>query len=178
MKRIMLVALFCLALAVSASAQAKPADLLETGWHVTVSGGYSNLSRQETNNGFLCRASVRVAKHWAARLDYFATANPKAAVIVVGPEYSFSLAHILPKSSFFDVAKLESAISAQVGAGRGSDKASPFKPAVSVGYTLGYRVSDKLIVQPLSVSYVRSAASGTQVIGNHLQFASAIGLRF
>ena len=165
--------------AARSQAQNPPApDALETGWRVQVTGGYSNLQNQSTNNGFLTSAEVRVAKHWSGRFDYFATASPKASTLLAKAQYDFSLAHVLPASSYLDVSKLEVFVNAGAGAARGEAQSAPFKLAISAGGGLNYRVSDKMIVRPLELNYVRSAVTGTQIIGNHLQFAASFGYRF
>lgn len=192
MKKVTAMLILFLGLAGTALAQSDP---LETGWHVSVNGAFSNLSGQQTNNGYLSFAEVRVAKHWSARLNYFATADPTAKIITAGPEYNFSLRHILPKSDFLDVSKLEAFAGVSLGASHLEPcpnltgqaladckvlKESPapgFKFAAVVGGGVNYRITDKLTIRPLEVNYVRSAAGG-QLIGNHLQFASGVGLRF
>src|SRR5437868_4696776 len=91
-----------------------PSDIFETGWTFSVSGGYTNLQNQATNNGFLTSAEVRVAKHWSGFLDQVSIGKPSAVGFLAGPSYEFSLAHVAKKSSFIDISKFTIALKAGV----------------------------------------------------------------
>lgn len=159
----------------------KPADPLETGWNVMVNGGYSNVSNASTNNGFFFSTGIRLGQHWAARGDVFVTASPAVTTSLAKPEYRFSALHLFPNNQSPTVRNTEFFVNAGIGSSHYTDpaKGSQSKFAWGVGGGFDVKVSDTVTIRPLDVNYIRSSLlNGGKVIGNHLQFAAGLGLRF
>lgn len=185
--RIAVLALLSVFLAMPAFAQTAP-DPLENAWNISINGSYSNLSQAANNNGFQASEAFRVAQHWNFRTDQFLVMNPSSVVVTAGPEYRLSLAHLLAKSTFSaNAAKLEafanlgagSARSSTVGAD-GTSTLSAAKFAWKVGGGLDILVNPTLSLRILDISYVRAGmlTHGGELLGNHIQAAAGLGLRF
>lgn len=180
------VALFVVALSICSLAQTDP---LEGAYNVTINGSFSNVSNAATNNGFQTTEGIRVSQHLLARSDQFVVLGPPSAVIVMaGPEYRFNLAHILAKSNFAANASRIEAF-ANVGAGTarssalnadGTTTLSKAAFAWKIGGGFDILMSKTLSIRPLDISYVRAAMlqNHGQVLGNQLQFAAGLGVRF
>lgn len=158
-------------------------DPFETGWSVSVSGGYTNVSNAQTNNGYFFSSAVRVAQHWNMRADIFILNSPQVTIAVAGPEYRLSINHILPQLSgnFPIINNMELFANAKLGDAKYTDpaKGSQSKFAYGVGTGFDIAVSDTVTVRPLDVSYIRSSLlTGGVVLGNHMQFEAGLGLRF
>lgn len=179
MKRKLLQLFLILGLAVGLRAQTAPApaDVLENAWHVNITGGYSLTAGNGTNNGFATSLAVRVAQHWNARADIFTIASPATIVTLVGPEYRFSLAHVLASSQFINTQNFAPFLNVKMGDAK-SPGASKF--AYAIGGGIDYVVNSTLTLRPLDVTYIRASIfqSGGIVVGNHVQLASSIGLTF
>jgi len=188
-------AIVLLFLSVSTFAQTpapKPPDILEGAWNVSVNGGFSSLSNQQTNNGFVTGIAFRVAQHWNLRSDVYLLNNPSVTIALAGPEYRFSLEHLLKSSNFAaNAGRVEAFINAGAGTVRSTDVVTgtatttttteyKAKFAYSVGGGFDIKLSDSVSMRPLDLKYIRGSmlAGGGQVIGNHLQFAAGLGLRF
>lgn len=187
MKRLALLAVF-LALPIALFAQA-PADPLEGAYNVVINGSFSNVSNAATNNGFQTTEGIRLSQHLLARSDQFVVLGPPSAVIVTaGPEYRLNLAHVLAKSTF---AVNASKIEAFGNVGAGTARSSALNPdgtttlskaafAWKVGGGFDIMLNKTMSIRPLDVSYVRAPLlqSGGAVLGNQLQFAAGLGIRF
>jgi len=171
------------------TAQATPPDLLETSWNVAINGSYSNLANAATNNGFVTSEGLRVAQHWVARSDQFITLTPSTVIVLAGPEYRLSMAHFLPKSDFAaNAGKFEGFINAKVGTARswstisanGTSSLSAARFAYGVGGGFDVTLSSNVTMRPLDLTYVRASMlqNGGELLGNHLQFAAGLGIRF
>jgi len=169
-----------------AFAQAAPPvsapDVLEKAWRVEFSGNYSLLRENSNNNGYQAGFALRVAQHWAARADVFTVTSPSARVTIAGPEYRFSLGHWFKGSQFIHADGLEAAFSAKIGSARSGPNFGVAKArfAYGLGGSLDKKVSDHLSLRILELNYVRASIFRPEglVLGNHLQLASGIGLRF
>jgi hypothetical protein len=191
MKHLCSFVVVCL-LALSAIAQtpasATPADALESGWNVSITGSFSNVSNAATNNGFVTTEALRVAQHWNARADEFITLTPATVIVLAGPEYRFSLEHLLKSSSFAaNAAKIEAFAHAGAGTARsqsiaadGSTTLSAARFAYGIGGGFDVKLNSTMSVRPLDLTYVRSSmlTNGGAILGNHLQFAAGLGIRF
>ncbi len=184
-KRIFLSLVVLIALAISTAAQTtpptQPADPLETGWNVMVNGGYTSVSNVATNNGFFFSTGIRLSQHLVARGDVFVVASPAVTVSLAKPEYRFSASHLFKGNITSTVKNTEFFINAGVGAAHYTDPATGSKSKFAWGFGGGFdaKMSDTVTIRPLDVNYVRSSLlNGGQVIGNHLQFAAGLGLRF
>ena len=187
MKTLCLVSIVMLALTCAAQTP-PPADPLESGWNVAINGNVSNVSNAATNNGFQTSESLRVSQHWVARTDQFVTLAPSAVIVLAGPEYRFSLAHVLASSNFaVNAEKIEAFVHMGAGTARseatakdGTTTLSTAKFAYGIGGGFDFKISDTVTVRPLDLTYVRASMlqNGGQVLGNHLQFAAGLGLRF
>jgi len=165
-------------------------DVLETGWNVAVNGAFSTLTDSPTNNGLVAGMSFRVATHWDIRSDIYSLASPAVTVALAGPEYRFSLAHVIKSNPNFAInaANAEAFINVEVGNARttatvngaGGTPATASKFASSVGLGIDYHLSDIVMLRPLDVKYIRSnmLTGGGAFVGNHIQFAAGLGLRF
>lgn len=171
-----------LAFGQSATPPVTPPDPLETGWNVSVNGGFSSVSNAGTNNGFFFSSELRVAQHWAARADVFVLNDPAVTVTLVKPEYRLSANHIFKNTSgnYAAVNALELFVNFGAGSARFTDpaKGTQSKFAYGGGGGFDYKLSDKITVRPLDVSWLKSSLTGQRVIGNHLQFEAGLGLRF
>lgn len=171
----------------------KPPDPLEGAWNVSINGGYSSLSNSQTNNGFVTGVSFRVAQHWNLRSDVYILNNPSVTVALAGPEYRFSLEHLLKGNPQFaaNASRVEAFINLGAGTVRSTDTVvgtnestttTEYKAkfAYSAGGGFDIKLSDTVSLRPLDLKYIRGSmlAGGGQVIGNHLQFAAGLGVRF
>lgn len=188
MKQFILAAVLCL-LAVTAFGQIQPPDTQEGPWNVAINGSFSNVSNAATNNGFVTTEALRVAQHWNVRSDQFVTLSPATLIVLAGPEYRFSLAHIFKGSPAFSLnaAKLEGFAHAGAGTARststdaaGTTTLSAARFAYGVGGGFDIKLSDTMSLRPLDLTYVRASMlqGGGAVLGNHLQFATGLGIRF
>lgn len=156
-------------------------DPLEGGWNVSVNGGYSGVSNAQTNNGFFFSTSIRVAQHFNARGDVFVLTDPAVTVSLVKPEYRFSALHLFKNAVSPTVRNTEFFINAGLGSAHYSDpiKGQNSKFAWGLGGGFDVKLTDTVSIRPLDVNYIRSSLiGGGRVIGNHLQFAAGLGLRF
>lgn len=176
-----------LILAIPAKAQnpppANPPDLLEGAWNVSVYGAYS---KQQTNNGFATGLSLRLSQHLAMRSDVFILNSPQVTVALGGAEYRFSLEHLIKGSNYAaNASRVEAFLNLEAGTARstaliGTGPKDLAKFAYSAGGGFDIKLSDTVTVRPLDLKYVRSSFlnSGGQILGNQLQFAAGLGLRF
>jgi len=161
----------------------KPPDILENAWNVSVYGAYS---KQQTNNGFATGLSLRLSQHLAMRSDVYILNSPQVTVALGGLEYRFSLEHLLKSSNYAaNAARVEAFANVEGGTARstaliGTGPKDLAKPAWSLGGGFDIKLSDTVTVRPLDLKYVRSSFlnNGGQVLGNQLQFAAGLGLRF
>lgn len=194
--------LYCLALlaallllsTLAAEAQTtKPPDVLENAWNVSVNGAYSNLTNAPTNNGFVTGVSFRLSQHLNLRSDVYILQSPQGLTMALaGPEYRFSLEHLLKSTAFAaNASRIEPFFNVGAGTARTSTvvlakdgssivNLSKAKFAYSVGGGFDIKVSDTLSIRPLDIKYVRSSflEYGGGVYGNQLAFAAGLGLRF
>jgi opacity protein-like surface antigen len=174
--------------AIAQTAPAAPPDPLESGWNVSITGSFSNVSNAATNNGFVTTEALRVAQHWNARADEFITLTPATVIVLAGPEYRFSLEHLLKSSSFAaNAATIEAFAHAGAGTARsqstsadGSTTLSAARFAYGIGGGFDVKLNATMSVRPLDLTYVRSSmlTNGGAILGNHLQFAAGLGIRF
>lgn len=165
----------------------------ESGWNVAVNGNFTSLTNQPTNNGVLLSTALRLATHWNLRADTYILNSPNVTVILGGPEYRFSLSRLF-KSSGIGAVNAQN-VEAFVNAGLGDAKSSAIvsstgntvttttsmgKFAYSVGGGFDIMISPTVSIRPLDIKYIRSQmiTNGGQLIGNHLDFAAGLGLRF
>src|ERR1700704_5189485 len=100
MKMRLLMLMAAMVMAVSLSAQTPPATTPpEAPWNVAVNGNFSSLQNQATNNGVLISTAIRLATHWNLRADTYMFQTPNITVVLGGPEYRFSLAHLFKSST-------------------------------------------------------------------------------
>lgn len=180
--------LFCLsAFGQTAPPPAQP-DPLEGAWNISVNGSYSNVSDAATNNGFVTTEAFRIAQHWNLRSDQFIVLNPSSVIVLAGPEYRLNLSHFLATSAFTaNASKIEAFVNVKAGTARSSAIATDGTTTLSaahfaygVGGGFDILVNSTLSLRPLDISYVRAPmlTNGGAVLGNHLQFATGLGLRF
>lgn len=189
MRTALLTIALTLSLAVFGLAQTAPPDPLESAWNVAINGSFSNVSNAATNNGFVTSEALRVATHWNARADQFITLTPATVIALAGPEYRFSLAHVLKSSPAFAVNASKIEAFAHVGAGtarststdaKGTTTLSAAKFAYGIGGGFDVKLNDKMSIRPLDLTWVRASMlqNGGALLGNHLQFATGLGIRF
>jgi hypothetical protein len=190
MKRLIFALL--LILAPSCFAQSTPPSPLSTAWNVSVNGNFSSLQNQGTNNGVLISTAIRLSTHWALRADTYLLQTPNVTIVLGSPEYRFSLASIFkqPSTGAVNPANVEVFVNAGLGdtrataivsqSGSTTTTTSSSRFAASVGGGFDIVVSPTLSIRPLDVKYIRSSmiTNGGQFIGNHLDFAAGLGLRF
>jgi hypothetical protein len=179
--------------ATSLQAQTKPVAPLEAPWSVAINGNFSSLQNETTNNGVLLSTAIRLATHWSIRADTYLFQTPNITVVLGGPEYRFSLAHIFKNSTgAINAQNVEAFINAGVGDARSTaivattpttvTTTSSYlsKLAYSVGAGFDIRISDTVSMRPLDVKYIKSSmiAGGGQLVGNHISFGAGLGLRF
>lgn len=191
MKRIILLCAVML-FAVTLRAQTTPPATPLPGWTFSTAAGYSNVTNAPTNNGFANVTELKLSEYLAVRGDVFLMTSPQVLGSYVGPEY------IVPASRFFktnannpvNASNVEFFFNAKVGDLRSTDPAnaqskSHFSWGIGGGFNI--KLSDKTFLRPLDVSYIRgsveqapnSAASPFHaVLGNHLQAAALLGVRF
>lgn len=175
-----LIFLSCVSLAAQTPPSKTP-DPLESGWNVMVNGGYSSVSNAQTNNGFFFSTAIRLSQHVVARGDVFVVTSPAVTVSLAKPEYRFSASHLFKSNATPTVKNTEFFVNAGIGAAHFTDPAQGTKSKFAWGVGGGFdvKLSDTVSIRPLDVNYVRSSLlNGGQVIGNHLQFAAGLGLRF
>lgn len=175
-----------LILSVATHAQTTPAP-----WAVSVNGNFTSLQNAGTNNGVLISTALRISTHWNLRADTYLLQSPSVTIVLASPEYRFSLASLFKSSTgAVDPHNVEvfanaglgdaraTAIIAQSGTTTTTTSSSKF--AYSVGGGFDILVTDKMSIRPLDVKYIRSSmiTSGGQFVGNHLDFAAGLGLRF
>lgn len=171
----------------------KPPDILENAWNVSVNGGYSNFANAPTNNGFVTGVSFRVSQHLNLRSDVYVLNSPQGlTVAVAGPEYRFSLEHLLKSSSYAaNAARVEAFFNFEAGdahsstvlvAPNGTTTSQITKSKFAYGPGAGFdiKLSDTVTVRPLDVKYLRSQYlnAGGGLYGNQLSFAAGLNLRF
>lgn len=192
LKAILLLACM-LCFAVPSHAQTTPApktsaDPFEGAWNISISGNFSNISQAANNNGFQTIEAFRIAQHWNLRADQFVTLNPSTTIVVAGPEYRFNLEHLLSKSTFAaNASKIEAFVNLKAGTARssavsadGSSQLSAARFAYGAGVGFDILVNSTLSLRPLDISEIRASMlrNGGSLLGNHLQFATGLGLRF
>ncbi len=158
-----------------------PSDPLETGWNVSVNGGYSSIQNAGTNNGFFFSTGIRLTQHFVARGDVFVLNDPAVTVSLVKPEYRFSAQHLFKSASSATVKNTEFFVNAGIGSAHYTDPAKGSTSKVAYGFGGGFdiKMSPTVSIRPLDVNYINSSLiNGGRVIGNHLQFAAGLGLRF
>ena len=180
--RLLYLALLC-PLTPSLNAQTKASDS-QPGWTFSTSAGYSNVTNAPTNNGFANVTELKLSTSIAIRGDVFLMTNPQMIGSYVGPEY------ILPANKLFksnpnnpvNSDNVEFFFNAKVGDIRSSDPTNTTKAKFSWGVGGGFNIklSDKTFIRPLDISYIRGSVfqGGGTVIGNHLQAAALLGVRF
>lgn len=176
-----------------AQSPAPAPDPLEAAWNVSISGNYANVSNAPTNNGVLTSVAFRIAQHWNLRADTYLLNSPAGMVLVLGgPEYRISAAHIFPQSNFMiNANRMELFANIEAGDARTGVpmvvpqtgnivNVSASKFAFSVGGGLDITISPMVTVRPLDVKYVRSSFlnNGGGFYGNQLDFAAGLSLRF
>lgn len=179
----LLLALFLCSISAAQTPPPKPPDVLEGAWNVSVYGAYS---KQQTNNGFATGLSMRLSQHLAMRTDVYILNDPQITIALGGAEYRFSLEHLIKGSNYAaNASKVEAFLNAGAGTARstaliGTGPKDLAKFAWSLGGGFDIRISDTVTVRPLDLKYVRSnfLNNGGQVLGNQLQFAAGLGLRF
>jgi hypothetical protein len=175
-------------LANSQTTPPQPADPFETGWNIMLGGNYMNATNAATNNGVLTTQGLRVAQHWVARSDQYITLSPSGVLVLAGAEYRESLAHLFPKSNTYAVnaEKMEAFVNLEVGTARTSTTTSSgttlstAKFAWGVGGGFDIKLTDTTSLRPLDIKYVRAGmlTNGGQLLGNHVDFAAGLNLRF
>jgi len=176
-----------------AKTQTTAPDPFEAAWNVSISGNYANVSNAPTNNGVLTSVAFRVAQHWNIRADTYLLNSPAGMVLVLGgPEYRISAAHIFPSSNFMiNASRMELFANVEAGDARTSTvfvspvggtitQVSASKFAFGIGGGLDITISPMVTVRPLDVKYVRSSFlnNGGGFYGNQLDFAAGLSLRF
>jgi len=170
-----------------------PADTMESGWNVAVNGSFTSISGAPTNNGFVSGVSLRVAQHWNLRSDVYQLNSPEGMTLVLGgPEYRFSLAHLLGQTSFAaNASKIEGFVNLGMGdaytkaitvdtKGNTISTISASKLAASVGGGFDSTLTNNVTLRPLDVKYVRSSFlnGGGGFYGSQLDVAAGLGFRF
>lgn len=164
-------------------------DPLEGAYNVTINGGFSNVSNAATNNGFVTIEGLRVSQHLLAQSYQFVVLGPPSAVIVTaGPELRANLAHFLAKSNFAaNASKIEAFVNVGAGTARssalnadGSTTLSKASFAWKIGGGFDILLNKTMSFRPLDISYVRAPMlqHGGSILGNQLQFAAVLGVRF
>jgi hypothetical protein len=153
------------------------------GWTVSINGNFLNISNAATNNGFASVEAVRVAQNWELRADQLTTAAPAGGSIqLFRPEYRRQLSDWIKPNQFVNTANFEPFFNVGGGfANSNSGTASANRPAWVVGAGFDYAAggTGMFTLRPLDISYVRASIlqGGGQIIGNHLQLMSGIGIR-
>lgn len=158
-----------------------PQDPLETGWNVSVNGGYSSVQNAGTNNGFFFSTGIRLSQHFVARGDVFVLNDPAVTVSLVKPEYRFSALHLFKGNTSATVKNTEFFVNAGLGNAHFTDvkQGTQSKFAWGVGGGFDIKMTPTVSIRPLDVNYIRSSMiGGGKVVGNHLQLAAGLGLRF
>lgn len=174
---------------VSTSVVVPTPDPLESAWNISVSGSFSSVSNASTNNGFQTSEAIRFATHWTARADTFIVTLPSVVVVTAGPEYRASLAHLIKPNTQYviNTSNMEAFVNLGLGTSRTSSVASDGTTTLSkavfaykIGGGFDIKVSNTMYLRPLDISYVRASMlqNGGMVLGNHVQFAAGLGLRF
>lgn len=165
-----------------ASAQATPTPATP-GWVFSVSGGYSNVTNAPTNNGVAIVTELKLASYTSrkyftdlsARGDTFIIQNPNVTGAYIGPQATLFKSSLNGQDTEFF---------ANVGFGdiRSNDPANVTQAKFSwkIGGGINIQLSDHTFIRPLDVSYIRGSVfqGGGTVIGNHLQAAAMLGVRF
>jgi hypothetical protein len=186
--KVLIIALF---MSMSLHAQTPAPKPLESAWNVAVNGNFSSLSNQPTNNGVLISTAIRMATHWNLRADTYIMQAPSITVVLGGPEYRFSLAHLFKNSTgAINAQNTEVFLNTGVGdahstaivssSGPTTTTVSTSKFAYSVGGGFDIAISPTVSIRPLDIKYIRSSmiTGSGQLIGNHLDFAAGLGLHF
>lgn len=189
---------FLLLLASPAMAQQNP-----PGWTFSTAAGYSNVTNAPTNNGFANVTELKLSEYIAIRGDVFVITSPSVIGSYVGPEYIFPASKLFKTNGNNPVnaGNVEFFVNAKLGDLRSTDSSTACVPG-SVGPTatltctttqsgkskfswglgagFNIRLSDKTFIRPLDVSYIRGSVfqNGGTVLGNHLQAAAFLGVRF
>lgn len=157
------------------------------GWTISINGNFLNLSNVPTNNGYATVETIRVANKWALRADQLVLANPEGGLINLGKvEYRRLLSDFVKPNGYVNTANFE--LFANAGGGVAKSHAdSPFevndnRPAWTIGggFDIALGGSSMFTLRPLDISYVRASIlqGGGQLIGNHLQLLTGVGIRF
>lgn len=178
MKRLFSIATIIILLSIAAIAQSSL-----PGWNVSINGNFLNVTNAATNNGFASVESVRVASRSDLRADQLTLTSPAGGTIALFRyEYRFQLSDIVKPNQYVNTANFEPFINAGGGIANSNDSSgSTNRPAFVVGVGFDYATgsSGMFTLRPLDVSYVRASIlqGGGQIIGNHLQLMSGIGIR-
>lgn len=181
-----LIAVALLLAAISAAAQTPtptptPAPQVP-GWAFSVSGGYSNVTNAPTNNGVAIVTELKLAtftrKYFSdisARGDVFIIGNPNVTGSYVGPQVTVLKTNV-------NGANTEIFANVKFGDVRSNDATNSTQAKFSwgIGGGLNVQMSDHTFIRPLDISYIRGSVfqGGGTVIGNHLQAAALLGVRF
>lgn len=153
------------------------------GWTVSINGNFLNVSNAATNNGFASVESVRVANNWELRADQLTLGVPSGGSIqLFRAEYRFQLSDLVKPNQFVNTANFEPFINLGGGVANSNiSTTSTNRPAAVIGVGFDYAAggTGMFTLRPLDVSYVRASIlqGGGQIIGNHLQLMSGIGIR-
>lgn len=178
---VLILGLFCCGAGLSAQGTAQPST---PGWTFSTAAGYSNVTNAQTNNGFANVTELKLSEYLAVRGDVFIMTNPQVIGSYVGPEY------VLPATKIFkqnannpvNAGNVEFFFNAKIGDIRSTDPTNTTKAKFSWGVGTGFNIklSDKTFIRPLDISYIRGSVfqGGGTVIGNHMQAAAFLGVRF
>jgi hypothetical protein len=152
------------------------------GWNVAINGNFLNITNAATNNGFASVEAVRVANNWDLRADQLTLVSPSGGTIALfRAEYRFLLSSLLKPNAYVNTSNFEPFINVGGGIANSNDASgSTNRPAFVVGAGFDYLVSSTgmFTLRPLDISYVRASIlqGGGEIIGNHLQLMSGIGV--
>lgn len=164
-----------------------PVPVTTNAWNVSVNGGYSNIQQAGTNNGFFFSTAIHVAEYWNIRGDVFVMNDPAVTLSLIKPEYRIPSSRLFKNASgnYFATNNVEFFLNGGIGNAHYTDpaKGSTSKFAWGIGGGFDMTVlqtgGTTVTIRPLDVNYISSQLiGGGKVIGNHLQFAAGLGLRF
>jgi len=152
------------------------------GWNVSINGNFLNVTNAATNNGFASVEAVRVANNWDLRADQLTLTAPAGGTIALfRAEYRFLLSSLLKPNQYVNTSNFEPFFNLGGGVANSNDvSGSTNRPAFVLGAGFDYLVgaTGMFSLRPLDVSYVRASIlqGGGQIIGNHVQLMSGIGV--
>lgn len=153
------------------------------GWNVAINGNFLNVTNAATNNGFASVEAVRVANNWDLRADQLTLTSPAGGTIALfRAEYRLLLSSLLKPNQYVNTSNFEPFLNLGGGIANSNDASgSTNRPAFTVGAGFDYLVgaTGMFTLRPLDVSYVRASIlqGGGQIIGNHMQLMSGLGVR-